>query len=119
MTPYKDKCAGVTYRRQSNIGNNDSVQCAGSSAQALVLVTMRMVLVLVDFPALILAMPGHGTLADANVALGVDRCGFSAEVPILYQAKERKVSHSVEDHSIGGTEVAIAVREDMYGVVQV
>lgn len=44
---------------------------------------MRMVLVLVDLTVLFIGVPGHGTLADADVAFGVDRGGLAAEVPIV------------------------------------
>jgi hypothetical protein len=39
------------------------------------------VLVLVDLAILGDTLPGHGTLANANVALGVDGGGLAAEVP--------------------------------------
>jgi hypothetical protein len=69
------------YRRQSDIGDNDGVQSAGSVSEGLALVTVRVVLVLVDL-AVVIALPRHGALADTNVALRGDRGGLSTEVPI-------------------------------------
>lgn len=50
---------------------------------------MRMVLVLVDLTVLLSSMPRHSALADADVALGGDRSGLAAEVPIQ---RERNLS---------------------------
>lgn len=44
---------------------------------------MRVVLVLVDLAIFFINVPGHGTLADSDVALlGVHGGGLAAEVPI-------------------------------------
>lgn len=72
---------GSKYHGQGNVGNNDGVQGAGGVAQGLALVTVGVVLVLVDLATLVGLLPGHGTLANADVALGGDGGGLSAEVP--------------------------------------
>lgn len=72
---------GVAYLGEGDVGNNDGVHGAGGSAEGLVLVTVGVVLVLVDLAIGSLAVPGHGGLANANVALGVDGRGLAAEVP--------------------------------------
>lgn len=41
-----------------------------------------MVLVLVGLAALVLTLPGHRAVGDADVALGGDGSGLLAEVPI-------------------------------------
>jgi hypothetical protein len=41
-----------------------------------------MVLVLVGLATSVLTFPGHGAVGDADVALGGDRGGLLAEVPI-------------------------------------
>ena len=74
---------GSKYRGQGNVGDNDGVQGAGGVAQGLALVTVGVVLVLVDLATLIGLLPGHGTLANADVALGGDGGGLSAEVPVV------------------------------------
>ena len=74
---------GSKYHGQGNVGNNDGVQGAGGIAQGLALVTVGVVLVLVDLATLVGLLPGHGTLANADVALGGDGGGLSAEVPIF------------------------------------
>ena len=71
----------MTYLRQGDIGHNDGVQGAGSSTEGLALVAVRVVLVLVHLAILRDVVPGHGALADADVALGVDGGGLAAEVP--------------------------------------
>lgn len=71
-----------SYLWQSNVGNNDSVQSTGGVPQGLVLVTTGVVLVLVGFAALVLTLPGHRAVGDADVALGGDGGGLLAEVPI-------------------------------------
>lgn len=73
---------GSKYHGQGNVGDNDSVQGAGGVAQGLALVTVGVVLVLVDLATLVGLLPGHGTLANADVALGGDGGGLSAEVPV-------------------------------------
>lgn len=70
------------YLRKSDLGHDDGVHRAGSVPERLAGVTVRMVLVLVDLTVLIVGVPGHGALVDADVALGVDRGGLAAEVPI-------------------------------------
>lgn len=74
---------GSKYHGQGNVGNNDGVQGAGGVAQGLALVTVGVVLVLVDLATLVGLLPGHGTLANADVALGGDGGGLSTEVPIF------------------------------------
>ena len=70
------------YLGQSDIGHDDGVHRAGGIAQRLALVAVRVVLVLVDL-ALVLGLPGHGALGDADVALlRADGGGLGAEVPI-------------------------------------
>ena len=71
---------GAAYRGEGDVGNNDGVHGAGGSAEGLVLVAVGVVLVLVDL-AIGLSVPGHGRLADADVALGSDGGGLAAEVP--------------------------------------
>lgn len=71
-----------SYRGQGDIGDNDSVHGTGSSAEGLALVAVRVVLVFVDLAILRCGVPGHGALADANVALGGHGGGLAAEVPI-------------------------------------
>ena len=71
------------YLRKSDLGHDDGVHRAGSVPERLAGVTVRMVLVLVDLTVLIVGVPGHSALADADVALGVDRGGLAAEVPII------------------------------------
>lgn len=70
------------YLRKSDIGNNDSVHGTGGVAKRLAGVTVRVVLVLVDFAIFLIRVPRHGALADTDVALGVDGGGLAAEVPI-------------------------------------
>lgn len=73
------------YRGQRDIGHNDGVHGAGGSAEGLVLVAVRVVLVLVDLAILRDVVPGHGTLADADVALGGNGGWLGAEVPVKSQ----------------------------------
>ena len=73
---------GRTYLWQSNVGHNNSVQSAGSVAQRLALVAVRVVLVFKDF-ALILTLPWHGGFADADVAFGGYGGGLAAEEPVV------------------------------------
>lgn len=75
------KGEGHNYHGQSDIGDNDGVQSAGSVSERLALVTVRVVLVLVDL-AVVFALPRHGAVANANVALRGDRGGLFTEVPI-------------------------------------
>jgi hypothetical protein len=83
----------MTYLGEGDIGDNDSVHGAGSSTEGLALVTVRVVLILVDLAILRGGVPGHSTLADANVAsLGGDGGGLAAEVPI---EKSRRADRSV------------------------
>lgn len=70
------------YLGQADIGDNDSVHGAGGSAEGLVLVAVRVVLVLVHLAILGGGVPGHGRLADADVGLGAHGGGLGAEVPI-------------------------------------
>lgn len=70
------------YLGQGDIGDNDSVHGAGGSAEGLVLVAVRVVLVLVHLAILGGGVPGHGRLADADVGLGAHGGGLGAEVPI-------------------------------------
>ena len=78
----------MTYLGQGDIGDNDSVHGAGSSTEGLALVTVRVVLILVDLAILRGAVPGHSTLANADVgSLGGDGGGLAAEVPIQEQKK--------------------------------
>lgn len=49
---------------------------------------MGVILVLVDLAILGDILPGHGTLANADVALGVDGGGLAAEVP-----KDREITN--------------------------
>jgi hypothetical protein len=73
----------MTYLGQGDVGDNDSVHGTGSSTEGLALVTVRVVLILVDLAILRGGVPGHGTLADANVgSLGGDGGGLAAEVPV-------------------------------------
>lgn len=81
----KRKGLANSYLGKGDIGNNDGVHGAGSSAEGLALVTVGVVLVLVDLAILGLAVPGHGALANANVALRVHGGGLAAEVPILWR----------------------------------
>lgn len=86
--------SGMTYLGQGDIGNNDGVHGAGSSTEGLALVTVRVVLILVHLTILRGGVPGHSTLADANVAsLGSDGGGLAAEVPM-----ERSPDRSVIVH---------------------
>ena len=71
-----------SYLRESDFGNNDSVHGTGSVAKRLAGVTVRVVLVLVDFAIFLSSVPRHRALADTDVALGVDGGGFAAKVPI-------------------------------------
>lgn len=70
-----------SYLGEGDIGNNDGVHGAGSSAEGLASVTVGVVLVLVDLAILGLGLPGHGALANADVALRGDGGGLAAEVP--------------------------------------
>lgn len=72
---------GAAYRGEGDVGNNDGVHGAGGSAEGLVLVAVGVVLILVDLAVSSLTVPGHGGLADADVALGGDGGGLAAEVP--------------------------------------
>lgn len=71
----------MSYLRKSDLGNDDGVHGAGSVAERLGGVTVRVVLVLVDLTVLLSSVPRHSALADADIALGVDRGGLAAEVP--------------------------------------
>lgn len=71
-----------SYLRESDFRNNDSVHGTGSVAKRLAGVTVRVVLVLVDFAIFLSSVPRHRALADTDVALGVDGGGFAAKVPI-------------------------------------
>jgi hypothetical protein len=77
------KQAISSYLGKGDIGDNDGVHSARGSAEGLASVTVRVVLVLVDLAILRLSVPGHGALANADVALGVHGSGLAAEVPIL------------------------------------
>lgn len=72
---------GAAYLGEGDVGNNDGVHGAGGSAEGLVLVAVGVVLVLVDLAVGGRTVPGHGRVADADVALGGDGGGFAAEVP--------------------------------------
>lgn len=74
---------GNAYRRQGNFGHDDGVHGARGGAEGLVLVAVRVVLVLVDLAILRDVVPGHGALANADVALGVDGGGLATEVPVI------------------------------------
>ena len=78
-------CRRVAYLGQGNVGDDDGIHGARGGAEGLVLVTVRVVLVFVNLAVLLSGMPWHGTLADANVALGVDGGGLASEVPGLSQ----------------------------------
>ena len=78
-----DREGGRPYLRKSDLGHDDGVHRAGSVPERLAGVTVRMILVLVDLTVLFIGVPGHGALADADVALGVDRGGLAAEVPMI------------------------------------
>lgn len=78
-----DREGGRPYLRKSDLGHDDGVHRAGSVSEGLAGVTVRMILVLVDLTVLFIGVPGHGALADADVALGVDRGGLAAEVPMI------------------------------------
>lgn len=71
----------ITYLGKSDVGHNDGVHGAGSVAERLAGVTVRVVLVLVNLTVLFSGVPGHGALPDTDVALGVDGGGLAAEVP--------------------------------------
>lgn len=81
---------GAAYLGEGDVGNNDGVHGAGGSAEGLVLVAVGVVLVLVDLAIGGLSVPGHGGLADADVALGGDGGGLAAEVPNI--AKYRQLA---------------------------
>lgn len=82
MVKGEDWCGRDVYLRQSDVGHDDGVHRAGGIAQRLALVAVRVVLVLVDL-ALVVGLPGHGALGDADVALlGADGGGLGAEVPV-------------------------------------
>lgn len=72
----------LSYLRKSDLGDDDGVHGAGSVPERLGGVTVRVVLVLVDLLVLLSSVPRHSAPADADVALGVDRGGLAAEVPV-------------------------------------
>lgn len=78
-----------SYLGQGDIGDNDSVHSTWSSAKGLVLVAVRVVLVFEDLAILSFGVPGHGALADADVALGGHGGGLAAEVPITTRTPAR------------------------------
>lgn len=57
------------YRRQSHVGDNDSIESTGGVLERLVLVAVRVILVF-EHLSVILAFPGHGGFSNTNVALG-------------------------------------------------
>lgn len=59
---------GKNYLWQSDIRDNDSVESTGGLSKRLVLVTVGVILVLEGLSTLILTLPGHGALANANIA---------------------------------------------------
>lgn len=71
----------LAYLGQGDIGHNDGVHGTGGSTEGLVLVAMRVVLVLVHLTILRDVVPGHGALANADVALGGHGGGLGAKVP--------------------------------------
>lgn len=83
----------TTHRGQSHVGNDDGVKGAGGVTKRLVLVAVGVVLVLVDLAVLRGAVPGHGGLADTDVALGGDGGGLAAEVPILREDRGDPLAH--------------------------
>lgn len=76
----------LAYLGQGDIGHNDGVHGTGGSTEGLVLVAVRVVLVLVHLTILRDVVPGHGALADADVALGGHGGGLGAEVPAALQS---------------------------------
>ena len=80
-----------SYHRQSNVRNDDSVQSTGSVPERLALVTTGVVLVLVDL-AVVVTLPGHRAVGNADVALGCDGGGLLAEVPIKKSYQQRFLS---------------------------
>jgi hypothetical protein len=83
-----------SYHRQSNVRNDDSVQSTGGVLERLALITTGMVLVLVDL-AVVVPLPGHRAVGNANVALGCDGGGLLAEVPF-----KKKLSTNVLESQI-------------------
>lgn len=88
-----DEGIGAAYLGEGDVGNNDGVHGAGGSAEGLVLVAVGVVLVLVDLAVASLGVPGHGGLADADVALGVDGGGLAAKVPDI--AKHHQLANGI------------------------
>jgi hypothetical protein len=84
---------GAAYLGEGDVGNNDGVHGAGGSAEGLVLVAVGVVLVLVDLAIARLGVPGHGGLADADVALRGDGGGLAAEVPDI--AKHHQLANRI------------------------
>lgn len=80
--PFNVLVVSLSYLRKSDLGNDDSVHGAGSIPKRLGCVTVGVVLVLVDLLVLLSSVPRHSALADADVALGVNRGGLAAEVPV-------------------------------------
>lgn len=70
------------YLWQSHVGDNNGVERARSIPEGLVLVTVGMVLVL-EHLALIISLPGHGAVADANIAFRGHGGGLAAEIPVF------------------------------------
>lgn len=85
----------IAYLGQGDIGHNDGVHGAGGSAEGLVLVAVRVVLVLVDLAILRDVVPRHGAVANADVALGGHGGGLGAEVPTTLQSL-RSVNCAIE-----------------------
>lgn len=65
---------------------------------------MGVVLVLVVL-AIVIPLPGHGAVRDADVALGGDGGGLAAEVPVI----EGVSNDGVVDSTIGGVPASMLV----------
>jgi hypothetical protein len=71
-----------SYRGQGNVGHDNSVQSTRGVTERLALISVGVVLVLVGLATSVFTFPGHGAVGDADVALGGDRGGLLAEVPV-------------------------------------
>lgn len=86
---------GAAYLGERDVGNDDGVHGAGGSAEGLGRVAVRVVLVLVDLPVGGLIVPGHGRIADADVALGGDGGGIAAEIPRITNITDQLILLSI------------------------
>lgn len=86
---------GAAYLGEGDVGNNDGVHGAGGSTEGLVRVAVGVVLVLVDLAVGGLTVPGHGGIADADVALGGDGGGLAAEVPRITNIADQLITLSI------------------------